>query len=635
MNSVEHDNDSLSEIENLVGKTMQILGSATSAGPELDYNAVSGPPGGSSGSSQDKGASFDLVNPGPSKQEDVPQLDQKPSVEVDLLGSMSSPAPAVQPLDPLQQDDRRASFEEQPLVDAAEEPAKPSPTTNSAYTSLLQSNMNAGEESRSSNMGALTTAAEAGSSVARSEISEPSTLTSHADAEISPSFTGAGVPDSELPLRVTIREPEKVEGQNALGIKTHYVQYVVRTDSSLPALRADGMEVRRRFSDFDALHKVLKQEYRGYFVPPLPEKAFIAGKMAHDDFIRLRRADLQAFIKSVIVHPALRDSEALKIFLLQPGDLARNPAWTYLVSPPPGLRATLAAPPSPGGGDHGSDAGAASTAGGMLKAGLGQWVSWVKASVAQWQPPKRELEEDELALRQSRELLGDLMRLLELAVDAARSLCGHMEGVCGDVRELGRTLAMLSRFEEAVQAKVGQYTEQGASAASRATDLNKVAYGTAKQHTVWKTLSLKTAASLVTLHDYYVLVPEAISALQAREAALAALHSLQDDLAHKEHQLEVAAGGAARSRVPGMSGPAAGDKRMASLRASITQLEAAIADARKEYVLLKERNQSELARLSLQREADFRRMLSQFARTQAGLVQASADMWASLARQFD
>lgn len=38
---------------------------------------------------------------------------------------------------------------------------------------------------------------------------------------------------------------------------------------------------------------------------------------------------------------------------------------------------------------------------------------------------------------------------------------------------------------------------------------NKAAYGTAKQHPVWKTLSLKTAASLVTLHDYYTLIPEA------------------------------------------------------------------------------------------------------------------------------
>lgn len=47
------------------------------------------------------------------------------------------------------------------------------------------------------------------------------------------------------------------------------------------------------------------------------------------------------------------------------------------------------------------------------------------------------------------------------------------------------------------RSQVGQYTEQGASAANRAADLNRVAYGSAKQHSVWKTLSLKTAASLV------------------------------------------------------------------------------------------------------------------------------------------
>jgi sorting nexin-1/2 len=41
----------------------------------------------------------------------------------------------------------------------------------------------------------------------------------------------------------------------------------------------------------------MKQEYRGYIVPPLPEKSYIQGKMAHDDFIRLRRADLQVWVE--------------------------------------------------------------------------------------------------------------------------------------------------------------------------------------------------------------------------------------------------------------------------------------------------------------------------------------------------
>lgn len=38
---------------------------------------------------------------------------------------------------------------------------------------------------------------------------------------------------------------------------------------------------------------MLKTESRGFVVPPLPEKSFLEAKMARDDFIRLRRADLQ------------------------------------------------------------------------------------------------------------------------------------------------------------------------------------------------------------------------------------------------------------------------------------------------------------------------------------------------------
>ena len=40
-------------------------------------------------------------------------------------------------------------------------------------------------------------------------------------------------------------------------------------------------------------------------------------------------------------------------------------------------------------------------------------------------------------------------------------------------------------------------------------------------------LSVKSAANLVTLHDHYVMVPEAIAAMEEREAALDHLFSLQ------------------------------------------------------------------------------------------------------------
>lgn len=61
----------------------------------------------------------------------------------------------------------------------------------------------------------------------------------------------------------------------------------------------------------------------------------------------------QAFLRGIVSHPVLRDSEALKLFLLQPGELSYNPAWIALLHSigsecsPFARRATAAAiPPS-------------------------------------------------------------------------------------------------------------------------------------------------------------------------------------------------------------------------------------------------------------------------------------------------
>lgn len=57
--------------------------------------------------------------------------------------------------------------------------------------------------------------------------------------------------------------------------------------------------------------------------------------------------------------------------------------------------------------------------------------------------------------------------------------------------------------------------------------------------------------------------------------------------------------------------------------------------ALEQHATLTERNRVELRRLHLEREADTRRMVALFARTQAALVQASAAAWAECAAQFE
>ncbi|KAG2425916.1 hypothetical protein HYH02_014915 [Chlamydomonas schloesseri] len=431
------------------------------------------------------------------------------------------------------------------------------------------------------------------------------------------------------PIRVWVRDPERNEAPNKLGIRTTYFTYLVRTESVLPGMRTDGTEVRRRFSEFDALHKLVKAHYRGYIIPPLPEKSFIDAKLAHEDFLRLRRADLQAFLRGIVNHPALRDAEALKLFLLQPGELHYNPAWIGLLhsigSSPDGQESLVGAlGVSVGGGGGGS-------AGAKAAAGFNSLVAWVRHSVGVGGGPRRELDEDEQQLRHAKELMRDLERLLQLCCESARVMCGHMEALAADMYELGRNMGMLSKWEETLRAHSGTYTEAGYSASKRAADCKQLSYATARQHTMWKSASVKTAASLVALHDYYIIMPEAVAALEERERCLDQIHELEADLAAKQAELSKSGGAAGR----GLQGrQTQGDRRAYTLTNAVDKLEEQLKVCRDTYALIKGRNMEELRRLHLSREADFHAMMCHYSAVQAQLMQASADMWRTTARQF-
>jgi hypothetical protein len=76
------------------------------------------------------------------------------------------------------------------------------------------------------------------------------------------------------------------------------------------------------------------------------------------------------------------------------------------------------------------------------------------------------------------------------------------------------------------------------------------------------------------------------------------------------------------------------EKRSSHLSLSIASLTEQIRVERDQYALIKGRNQSELARMGLQREADFRRTMSSLAESQAQLARASADLWSLLSKQL-
>eukprot|EP00798_Chlamydomonas_sp_ICE-L_P002904 gene2904-4962_t len=433
--------------------------------------------------------------------------------------------------------------------------------------------------------------------------------------------SAAELAEGSGPVRLWVKDPTKIETTNALGLKTSYYTFLIRTDSTLDGMIAEGMEVQRRFSEFDVFHKLLHSQHKGCFIPPLPEKSrrmegrLGVGSSSHDDFMRLRRADLQAFLRAIVAHPVLIQSEALKLFLLQMGELGRNPAWLNMVEPPPSAKL------SPG-------------------------------------PCERRKEHITQTCRSS-----------EMA-ESERKLTGIEDTLLGGSSEAAAgapapSKVVMGSLMSWVKASITSVTAPPPKKETPADELFLVQICSAKQQGMWRTNCVKTAAALVPLRDFHLMVPEAIKALEHREKALSKLDALEGELVNAKQQLDLSQAASSKEKTlsklsaleeelvnvkqqldlfqPATSKAAAGqleaaasssEKRSFALTQSIASLEEQIAVAKETYELVKQRNQSELTRFGLDREASFRQMLAQFASTQAAMVQASADAWASLASDY-
>ncbi|TVY85330.1 Sorting nexin-4 [Lachnellula suecica] len=122
----------------------------------------------------------------------------------------------------------------------------------------------------------------------------------------------AGVGDGSLECTVTapIKEND--------GTKDAYISYLVTTDTTFPSFQKPHTSVRRRFTDFVFLYKMLSKEYPACAVPPLPDKhkmEYVRGDRFGTDFTSRRANSLHRFLTRLALHPVLRRSALLIIFL--------------------------------------------------------------------------------------------------------------------------------------------------------------------------------------------------------------------------------------------------------------------------------------------------------------------------------
>ncbi|TVY87352.1 Sorting nexin [Lachnellula willkommii] len=115
-------------------------------------------------------------------------------------------------------------------------------------------------------------------------------------------------------LECTVTSPLKEND----GSKDAYVSYLVTTNTTFPSFQKPNTSVRRRFTDFVFLYKTLSKEYPACAVPPLPDKhkmEYVRGDRFGTDFTSRRANSLHRFLARLALHPVLRRSALLIIFL--------------------------------------------------------------------------------------------------------------------------------------------------------------------------------------------------------------------------------------------------------------------------------------------------------------------------------
>ncbi|KAI9875839.1 MAG: intercellular trafficking and secretion [Pleopsidium flavum] len=125
----------------------------------------------------------------------------------------------------------------------------------------------------------------------------------------------AGVGDGRL--ECTVDTPQKEND----GTKDAYVSYLVTTHTDFKSFQKPDFAIRRRFTDFVFLYKTLSREYPACAVPPLPDKhkmEYVRGDRFGSDFTQRRAHSLHRFLKRLALHPVLRRSTLLTIFLESP-----------------------------------------------------------------------------------------------------------------------------------------------------------------------------------------------------------------------------------------------------------------------------------------------------------------------------
>lgn len=356
----------------------------------------------------------------------------------------------------------------------------------------------------------------------------------------------------------------------------------------------------------------LSEAYRGFFIPPRPDKSIVESQvMQKQEFVEQRRVSLEKYLRRLADHPVIRKSDEFRVFLQVQGklplvgstDVASRVLDGAVKLPKQLMGESVIAPsevvqPAKGGRD------------------LLRLFKELKQSMANdWGGSKPLVVEEDKEFLAKKERVHELEQQINGASQQAESLVKAQQDMGETMGELGLAFIKLTKFENEEAVSESQRV--------RATDMKGVATAAVKASRLFRELNSQTVKHLDTLHEYLGLMLAVHSAFTDRTNALLTVQTLLSELSSLQSRAEKLE--AASSKIFG--GDKSRTRKLEELQDTIRATEDAKNVAIREYERIKENNRSELERLDRERQADFLNMLKGFVVNQVGYAEKIANVW--------
>ncbi|XP_021716257.1 sorting nexin 2B-like [Chenopodium quinoa] len=422
-------------------------------------------------------------------------------------------------------------------------------------------------------------------------------------------------------LNIKVSNPQKEQELSSNSIVpggNTYVTYLITTKTNMRGFGGTEFSVRRRFRDVVTLADRLSESYRGFFIPPRPDKSVVESQVMHkQEFVEQRRVALEKYLRKLAAHPVLRTSEELRMFLQVQGKLPLQTSTDVAsrmldgaVNLPKQLfgdsRSVVtpheAVQPAKGGRD------------------LLRLFRELKQSVTNdWGNSRPPAVEEDKEFMEKKEKLFDFETRLTDVSKQAESLVKAQQDMGDTMGELGLSFIKLTKFENEAAILDTQR--------KRAAEMKNIATATVRGSRMYRELNAKTVKNLETLHGYLGAMLAAHNAYSDRANALLTVQTLLSEvssLQSKADKLE-----AASSRVFG--GDKTRNHKLEELKETMKITEDSKNYAVREYERIKENNRTELERLEREKHTDFLKMLKGFVNDQVSSAEKMANLWSKVA----